>query len=234
MPAEHPRGDADVPHDESGTPDGDPNDPHGDANDPPDRRTFLRRTAGVGAAAVGVGAVAVGDARGQEGTVTTTADAREDEDTVTTKGALPADAPTFENTDYTGMFVHVGGVNQNASTRNVSGCSFVNSDDAVVAYEATIIDRVAEDHPQARTLLFARVDDDTVAYGKLFIINRQWSCGSGHVQVQLEEVGAATLPTGGEGTETATRLPGLGVGATVAGLLGGGELLRRRGSDEGK
>lgn len=220
MPAEHPHGDADDSR-------GDPDTPHGDADGRPDRRTFLRRTAGVGAAAIGVGAAAVGDARGQEGTVTTTADAREDEDTITTKGAIPADAPTFENADYTGMFIHVGGVNQNASTRNVSGCSFVNSDDAVVAYEATIIDRIAENHPQARTLLFARVDDDTVAHGKLFIINRQWPCRNDQVQVQLEEVGAANVPTGG-GTETATRLPGLGVGATVAGLLGGGELLRRR------
>lgn len=223
MPAEHPRGDADASHSDLDA-------STGDANGRTDRRTFLRRTAGVGAAAVGVGAAAVGGARGQEGTVTTTADAREDEDTVTTKGAIPADAPTFENADYTGMFIHVGGVNQNASTRDVSGCSFVSGDDAVVAYEATLIDRVAENHPQARTLLFARVDDDTVAHGKLFIINRQWSCRNDQVQVQLEEVGAANVPTGG-GTETATRLPGLGAVATVGGLLGGGELLRRRGSE---
>lgn len=218
----------------------DPDGSHDDANSRADRRTFLRRTAGVGAAAVGVGAVTVGDARGQEGTATGT-EADEEKGTVVTRGAFAADAPTLGNPDYAGLFVHVAGVNQDASTRDVSGCPFVGSDDAVVAYDVTVIDRESADTPQGDTLLFAEVNDDTVEYGKLFIVTGQQPCGSGHVQVQLEEVGAANIRTGtarvgmndGDETErgTATRLPGLGVVAAVGGLLGGGELLRRRGSE---
>ncbi|QLG28000.1 PGF-CTERM sorting domain-containing protein [Halorarum halophilum] len=236
MPAEHPRGDADASHSDSDA-------STGDTNARVDRRTFLRRTtaAGTGLAtgAAGLGTATVDGVSAQEGTGTETGaeEGEEEADTVTTRGAFAADAPMLGNSDYTGLFVHVAGVNQDASTRNVSGCPFVESDDAVVAYDVTLIDRESAGTPQGDTLLFAEVDDDTVEYGKLFIVTGQRSCGSEHTEVQLEEVGAANIRTAGAGANdgadsgTETSIPGFGVGATVAGLIGGGELLRRRRSE---
>ena len=235
MAGDHPRGDA--------------NASNGDVNGRADRRTFLRRSAGVGAAAVGLGATAVGDVRAQEGTeeggqeqtATGTAPPGEEE-TIAHKAALPADAPTLGAPDYVGLMVHISGVNQNASTRDVKSCPFATQEEAIVAYDATLIhaDQVPpepEGRREADTLLFAEVHNDAIAYGKLFIVQRQTICGSGHVQVQLEEIGAANFNTEGpevaanqeEATETA--LPGFGVGGAIAGLLGGGELLRRRRSE---
>lgn len=230
----------------SSSPDSDADAANGDPNGQADRRSFLRKSAGVGAAAVGLGATAVGGARAQEGTAgreqtaTGTAAPGEDE-TITTRGALPADAPTLGTSDYVGLLVHVGGVNQNASTRKVTSCPFATQEEAIVAYQATLVhaDQVPprpEGRREAQTLLFAEVHNNAIGYGRLYIIQRQTVCGSGHVQVQLEQVGEADLGTaaaanGGDAAETETALPGLGVGGAVAGLLGGGELLRRRESE---
>ncbi|WP_313693445.1 PGF-CTERM sorting domain-containing protein [Halorarum halobium] len=218
-------------HDAVGT-DGrdDSDDPDGvnriDGRDRLGRRSFLRGTAGAGAAAVGVGTV--GTARAQDGTGTADGEAER----ATTSAAFAEDAPRLGNSDYTGLFVHVAGVNQDASTRDVSTCPFVESDDAVVAYDVTVVDRASEETPQADTLLFAAVDDDSVAFGKLFIVTGQTDCGSDHVQAQLEEVGAATFDTAdvdiGGPDVTETDSPGFGVAGALAGVLGTGELLRRR------
>lgn len=94
------------------------------------RRAFLRRTAGTGAGVLSLSMVGVGGVRAQEGTETGAEEGEEEEETVTTRGVLPADAPKLGNPDFTGLLVHVAGVNQDVSTRDVSGCSFVESDDA--------------------------------------------------------------------------------------------------------
>ncbi|ESP87560.1 hypothetical protein [Candidatus Halobonum tyrrellensis] len=198
-----------------------------DAEPSPGRRGFLRAAAGVSAGALGVGAATTGTASAQE-------------DTITDEGAFPADAPTLGNSDYTGMFVHVGGINQEASTADVSGCEFVESDDAVVAYDVTLIDRASPDTPQADTIMFASVGSDAVEFGRLFIVTGQQSCNSDRVQVALEQVGSADIRDVSEnqsaprtdtsdGGATNTTGPGFGLGAAAAGLLGAGELLRRRG-----
>ena len=192
-----------------------------DANRSHGRRAFLGAAAGV----LGVGATAAGTARAQD-------------DPITVDTALPSDAPRFGNSDYLGLFVHVAGVNQNASTENVA-CPFAEGDDAVVAYDVTLIDRASEDTPQADSLMFAPIDT-AVEHGKLFIITNQQSCEGDQVQIALEQVGAAEFPeavntstptvVGAETTTgtTTTTGPGFGVGAALTGLLGAGELLRRR------
>lgn len=198
------------------------------ATDSTGRRGFLRAAAGVGAGTLGVGAAATG-----------TVDAQEE--TITDEGAVPSDAPTLGNPDYTGLFVHVGGVNQDASTRDVSSCPFVESDDAVIAYDVTLIDRESPDTPQADTIMFASVASDAVEFGRLFIVTNQEECDGDRVQLALEQVGSADIrdvsenqsapdtDTDDAGDEaTATTGPGLGPGAAAAGLLGAGELLRRR------
>lgn len=203
-----------------------------DAEPSPGRRGFLRAAAGVSAGALGVGAATTGTATAQ--------------DAITAEGAFPSDAPMLGNPDYTGMFVHVAGINQDASTADVSGCEFVESDDAVVAYDVTLVDRASPDTPQADTIMFASVGSDAVEFGRLFIVTDQQSCNSDRVQVALDQVGSAdirdvsenqsaprtdTSDGGGEagdGGTTNTTGPGFGLGAAAAGLLGAGELLRRR------
>ncbi|WP_435123947.1 hypothetical protein [Halobaculum sp. D14] len=148
---------------------------------------------------------------------------------VTTKAAIPADTPQFDNDDYTGMFVHVAGVDDAAATADVGTCPFLGADDEVTAYDATVVDRVDADHPQADTTLYAASGNDDVSAGALFVVNNQQQCGAGTVQLRLEEIGEADVRVSEEADDAAVETPGFGVGAAVAGLFGGAAYLRRRG-----
>lgn len=192
-----------------------------------DRRSFLRAAAAVGGGTFGAGTVTSGVASAQG--------------TVTTDAAVPSDAPTLDNSDYTGLFVHLGGRSENAATEDVGSCQFVEDPAQIAAYDVVLVDRETAGSPQATTRLFSRADDGAVEPGGLFIVTGQQSCDGGPVQLALERVGAAEIDTaqvgvesgvadddGGGGAETGASSPGFGVGAALAGLLGAGELVRRR------
>lgn len=178
------------------------------------RRAFL---VGVGGTAA-LGAAPVVNAQGTE--------------TKFTSVAIPDSAPTFGESDYVGLFVHVAGPGGDKPSQGVGNCPFAG-DSQLVTWNAVVVDKTGN-RQQAETTLHAKQGAQDMQGGKLFIVDEQRNCGNGFVQLSLEQVGASsvevqTSPTKkGEGTEGAIEGPGFGPVAGVAGLLGAGWLAKRR------
>ncbi|MFB6130820.1 MAG: PGF-CTERM sorting domain-containing protein [Salinigranum sp.] len=149
---------------------------------------------------------------------------------ITTDAALPADAPTMDKDDYTGLFLRVGDRNSEADTSGLSSCDFLDDGAAAVAYDAELVDRIGNDTRSADTALYAAEANENVSPDDTFVINTQSSCSGDFVSVNLEGVqgiGRAGVGTGepvtphvavNETTATDTTTPGFGVLTAVAGV----------------
>ncbi|RDI72126.1 hypothetical protein DWB78_10595 [Halopelagius longus] len=142
------------------------------------------------------------------------------EEEVTTEAALPTDAPTFDQSDYVGLFVQVTGYDREADLSGVGECGFVENQEDLTAFDAEIFETTGE-MPSEQTTLYTVTQQGTVVQsGKLFVVNSQTSCSSDFVTVGLEEVGASSIetptPAGGS---SGGAIPGFDA---VAGVLGVG------------
>ncbi|MFC7196680.1 PGF-CTERM sorting domain-containing protein [Halosimplex aquaticum] len=117
--------------------------------------------------------------------------------------------------------------------------------ETMLAYDAQIINAKGEGAPEEEETTLYIGESVDVAPGQLYIINRFNRCGSGFVGVTLEQIGrsdvGANPDDAGNGQGTVTTAdpdgggegfggsgPGFGPLAALAGLLGGGALLRWR------
>jgi len=187
------------------------------------RRAVLRSVAGVGA--VGT----VGLAAGQTGTDGGTQGGQQ-------KAVIPEQQQYGQSV--TGFFVHIGPEVDPTEASVSDQCDFVDwADDETLAYDAQLIDRKAEPQQTQITLyLHERVE---VEPGMLFIVNDREQCESGYLGIYLEQTGVnlAQLrsrdftpnPENQGGGSLGAAGPGMGVLGGLAGLLGGGWLLGRRG-----
>lgn len=195
-------------------------------------RTLSRRRLVRGVATAGAVAslpAFLGGASAQEeteGTATPTERPTEEsgtsapEESVTTQAALPTDAPTFDQSDYTGLFLQVTGYDREADLSGVGKCSFVESQDDLTAFDAEIFETTGEMPSEPTTLYTATQQGTVIQAGKLFVVNSQTACSSKYVTVGLEEVGASSIetptPVGGS---SGGSIPGFDA---VAGVLGVG------------
>lgn len=141
------------------------------------------------------------------------------EEEVAAEAALPTDAPTFGQPDYTGLFLQVSGYDRQADTSGVGQCGFVGSNENISGFDATIFETTGE-RPSAETTIFAVTQGQTIDAGSVFVINSQNPCSSDFVTLTLEEVGASDIGTPADpGTETGGAIPGFDA---VAGVLGVG------------
>ncbi|WP_436908650.1 hypothetical protein [Halosimplex marinum] len=225
----------------AGSTDGDPaSDSGADSRPTVSRRRVLRGAATAGAGAVGAGALAstsgVGSAQ------------------ITQAAAIP-DVTRWENDNLAGFMIHVGGATSPSQTRVAEGCVPPGSDtwppDEMLAYEAMLINRKQGDTPEAETTLYIGGSVEVLP-GQLYLINRFNRCDGDFVGVVLEQIGRSDVSAGpGQqatnrpvadveederprelGTTTTDGGPGLGIVASLVGLLGGGALLRNRGDEE--
>lgn len=155
-----------------------------------------------------------------------------------TQVALPTDAPDLGEENYSGMFLHVSGPQERGERKRATSCGFVDQGETVIAYDATLIDRVDAGHPQAETVIFGLLDDGMLAPGKLYVINNVKPCsGDQYLTLQIEEIGASSIDvrsteTGGDGGGSDTTIPGFGVLTAGAAVLGGAAALARRDGGE--
>lgn len=199
------------------------------------RRSVLAR----GAATLGTGAVAAGGVVGASGVTAAQ---------ITEAAAIPEPTKWSEGTNFAGFMIHVGGSLSPEQERVATDCDVVGSDtwppDEMLAYDARLINRKDESTEQAETTLYIGESADVTA-GKLYIINRFNRCDSDFLGVTLEQIGLSEVNVNVEEDErpnAATTAaddggsgafgPGFGPVATVAALLGGGALLRRRNDED--
>lgn len=183
------------------------------------RRRLLRGTA-TAAAAVSLPQV-VGAAAAQQETTEESPTAGTDTDDpaepVTAQAALPTDAPTFGQSDYTGLFLQVTGFDREADPSGLGACEFVGSDEEMTGFDARIFE-TSGDRPTEEITIFAPTQGTTIESGLVFVINSQSECSSDYVSVGLEEVEASDVGTPADpGTETGGAIPGFDA---VAGVLG--------------
>jgi hypothetical protein len=189
-------------------------------------RTLSRRRLLAGTAAVGTAALTPAFAD------SVAAQSGDDEEAITPSAAVQNTAPTFGNSDYTGLFVQVSGYNRDADNQGVGSCGFVDSEDSVTGYDAEIIDTYNDDHQSESIVLFA-VTQNPIQPGKLFVVNSQTQCGGGgYVNLRLEEVGSSSIETpgsteSGSGSESGSAIPGFGFLAGALGLGAAGAAAAR-------
>lgn len=153
---------------------------------------------------------------------------------VAAEAALPTDAPTFGQSDYTGLFLQVTGYDREADSSGVGECGFVGSDEDLSGFDATIFETTGE-RPSEETTIFAVTEGQTIDSGSVFVINSQNSCPSEYVTVTLEEVEASDVGTPADpGTETGGSIPGFDAVAGVLGVTAAAAVaaLRSRGDGE--
>lgn len=207
------------------------------------RRSVLAGSAAtLGAGSVGVGglAAASGAAAGQA-----------------TEVAVIPEVSRWPDANLAGFMVHVGGETTPTETSSTENCDHEGwPPEEILAYDATLINRKEGDTPEESTTLYIGGSVD-VPGGALYLINTFVECGD-YVGVNLEQVGQFTGGDDGAGATDVGPVadveederpdvrtteadggggfgavgPGFGPLATVAGLLGGGALLRWRDSDE--
>ncbi|MFC6824002.1 hypothetical protein [Halopelagius fulvigenes] len=211
--------------------------PRADASDAGESSgTFSRRRLLRGVVTAGAAAslpAFVGGASAQEGTVTTDNSPTEPptefpteesgtsapEEEVAAEAALPTDAPTFGQSDYTGLFLQVTGYDREADTSGAGRCGFAESNEDITGFDATIFETTG-DRRSAQTTIFAVTQGSIIDSGSVFVINSQNPCPSNFVTVTLEEVGATGIETPTpQGTTSGGAIPGFDA---VAGVLGVG------------
>ena len=223
---------------------------HGDESGggAPDRTVITRRSAlAKSAATLGTGAVAAGGFVGASGVAT---------GQITEAAAIPEPSKWNEDTNFAGFMIHIGESLSPEQERVAADCELVSSDtwppDEMLAYDAMLINRKDDSTEQSETTLYIGENADVTA-GKLYIVNRFDRCDSDFLGVALEQTGlsevnvdvdeATDRPAAEDGPADATTAdedgggfgetgPGFGPAAAVAGLLGAGALLRRRGDGE--
>lgn len=193
------------------------------------RRSLLANSA----ATLGTGAVAASGFVGASGVTAAQ---------ITEAGAIPDPAKWGDDTDFAGFMIHVGGSLSPERERVAADCELAGSDtwppDEMLAYDAQLINRKDDATEQAETTLYVG-ETANVTAGKLYIVNRFDRCDGGFLGVSLEQIGLSDVNVAGDGQPTAGTTtadeggsgafgPGFGPLAAVAGLLGGGALLRRR------
>lgn len=190
-----------------------------------DAQTVTRRRLLGGAATAGVAAslpAFVGGAAAQSETTgasqTGTAESDDTAEPVTTRAALPTDAPTFDQSNYVGLFLQVTGFDRQADATGVGDCNFVGAEDDVTAFDATIFETTG-DRPSEEVTLYTTTQQGTVIdSGSVLVINSQSECSSDFVTLGVEEVEASDVGTPADpGTETGGAIPGFDA---VAGVLG--------------
>ncbi|WP_415379166.1 PGF-CTERM sorting domain-containing protein [Halosimplex sp. TS25] len=216
---------------------------NGDSTGGPEltRRSML---AGTGVA-IGAGAVGAAGFAGASGVAA---------GQITEAAAIP-EVTRWENDNIAGFMIHVGGSTSPAQVRIAEDCDVPGSDtwppDTMLAYEVHLINRKTEGTPEEEETTLYIGDSAEVAPGTLYIINRFNRCGSGFVGVTLEQIGRSDIEVdgeadggagGGQATVATTEPgdgggfgssgPGFGALAALAGLAGGGALLRWRDTEE--
>lgn len=201
------------------------------------RRRLLRGAATAGVAA-SIPAVAGGAAAQEEttaGSPTEASDTDDPAEPITAEAALPTDAPTFDQSDYTGLFLQVTGYDREADGSGVGECGFAESGEEISAFDARIFETTGE-RPTEEVNIFAPTQGTTIESGLVFVINSQEECSSDYVTVGLEEVEASSIgtPTPAQATTSGGAIPGFDAVAGVLGVTAASvaAALRLRGSDE--
>lgn len=174
------------------------------------RRRLLKTGAGLGATALLPGALA---------------------GRASARIAIPALIPrpqSFEG-DLTGFFLHVRSISDaEPDSGVVSGCAFSEwSPEKTASFDATLVDRVQEDHPAVETLAFT-AEDRVLEPGSLYVVNRTTECPQGYVGIELEfvsKVGSLETDTDASTGTGSGFGPLAALGGAAAGVYG---LLRRK------
>jgi len=201
---------------------------------------MTRRAALAGTAtALGAGVTGAGTLAGASGVTAAQ---------VTEAAAIPRPAQWGDDTNFAGFMIHVGGSLSPEQERVAADCELISSDtwppDEMLAYDAQLINRKDDSTEQAETTLYIGEAAD-VTPGKLYIVNRFNRCDSDFLGVSLEQIGLSEVNVDVEADERPNAEttgvseggsgafgPGFGLVASLAGLLGGGALLRRRDREE--
>ncbi|WP_254542989.1 hypothetical protein [Halomarina pelagica] len=201
------------------------------------RRTLL---AGVGATLLGAGSASAQENGSGNGTNATGDGAEERVDT----SAIMPERPAGENTDYTGMFVHLTNKLKNVDVQGIEQCEVANWDpDETEVFEIQLVDKVGNrEEIYGSSMYFP--NNLNLAPGQLFVIDNQQPCTNGYLGVQLSEILAENVTRGfagngtrAEGEEGGGSSGAFGPGFGPVGALGGiaavgYALARRAGGDE--
>lgn len=160
---------------------------------------------------------------------------------ITEAAAIPQ-PERWSDANLAGFMIHIGSTAPIDRADTARECGVPGSDtwppDELLAYEVQLINRKDEATAEEETTMYIGGAAE-VAPGKLYIINRFNRCGNGFVGISIEQIGrsdvAVTVDDSANAATTAVDDggsgafgPGFGLPAAVAGLLGGGALLRRR------